>query len=119
MWTHPTNSNLQAEAIPESLKNIMLVMADGGYLVPPSQDASKEPIWSETKKRLERFLPDLFLEIFPDAANEKSAPVSVISSPKRTSAEVPVDDDTKPQEEQPAETETEPATEKPTTPDAW
>ncbi|KAJ6144511.1 hypothetical protein N7470_008406 [Penicillium chermesinum] len=30
------------EAIPESLKNILLVMADGGYLVPPSQDPSKE-----------------------------------------------------------------------------
>ncbi|EPS32545.1 hypothetical protein PDE_07505 [Penicillium oxalicum 114-2] len=55
------------EAIPESLKNILLVMADGGYLVPPSQDASKENIWVETHKRLDRFLPNLFLEVFPDA----------------------------------------------------
>jgi golgi-specific brefeldin A-resistance guanine nucleotide exchange factor 1 len=41
-------------------------MADGGYLVPPSQNPSKEKIWIETRKRLERFLPDLFGELFPD-----------------------------------------------------
>lgn len=57
-------------------------MADGGHLVPPSQDPSKAQIWVETKKRLERFLPALFVEIFPDAARqETSAPVSGISSP--------------------------------------
>lgn len=73
----------QEEAIPENLKNIILVMADGGHLVSPTQDPSKEQIWSETKKRLGRFLPTLFVEIFPDdtAAQEKSAPVSGISSP--------------------------------------
>jgi brefeldin A-resistance guanine nucleotide exchange factor 1 len=76
-----TNYLLQAEAIPESLKNILLVMADGGHLVPPSQDSSKEPIWTETKKRLERFLPDLFKEIFPEDLNEKPAAVSAASSP--------------------------------------
>ncbi|KAG2025533.1 hypothetical protein GB937_002789 [Aspergillus fischeri] len=70
-----------AEAIPESLKNILLVMADGGHLVPPSQDPSKEPIWTETKKRLERFLPDLFKEIFPEDLIEKPAAVSAVSSP--------------------------------------
>jgi hypothetical protein len=50
--------------VPESLKNILLVMADGGYLVPPSQDPSKEEIWVETRTRLGRFLPDLFSEIY-------------------------------------------------------
>lgn len=62
------------EAIPESLKNILLVMADGGYLVPPSQDPSKEQMWNETRKRLSRFLPDLFVEIFPDTAKEPEKP---------------------------------------------
>lgn len=42
-------------------------MADGGYLAPPSQDPSKETIWVETQKRLDRFLPQLFAEIFPPA----------------------------------------------------
>ena len=78
----------QEEAIPESLKNILLVMADGGHLVPPSQDPSKAQIWVETKKRLERFLPALFVEIFSDAARqETSAPVSGVSSPAIPSGE--------------------------------
>lgn len=59
-------------------------MADGGYLVPPSQDATREKIWTETKKRLDRFLPDLFQEIFPPLDETKaaaSAPVSAVPSP--------------------------------------
>ncbi|KAF3483496.1 Sec7 domain-containing protein [Arthroderma uncinatum] len=56
------------EAVPESLKNILLVMADGGYLVaPPNKDPTKDKIWTETRKRLDRFLPNLFAEIFPPA----------------------------------------------------
>ncbi|PGH26999.1 hypothetical protein AJ80_01383 [Polytolypa hystricis UAMH7299] len=63
------------EAVPESLKNILLVMADGGYLVPPSEDPSKEKLWVETQKRLDRFLPNLFSEIFPpETNNQQSAP---------------------------------------------
>jgi brefeldin A-resistance guanine nucleotide exchange factor 1 len=41
----PQSSELtvfQEEAVPESLKNILLVMASSGYLVPPSQDPSHE-----------------------------------------------------------------------------
>jgi len=65
---------LQAEAIPESVKNILLLMADGGYLAPPSQDPSKEKIWVETRKRLDRFVPDLFTEIFPETSKGKPVP---------------------------------------------
>ncbi|EAS27995.3 Sec7 domain-containing protein [Coccidioides immitis RS] len=64
------------EAVPESLKNILLVMADGGYLSPPSEDPTKEKIWIETQRRLDRFLPDLFKEIFPSAFEEKAAPTA-------------------------------------------
>lgn len=87
----PSTNPKQEEAIPESLKNILLVMADGGYLVPPSQDPSKESIWTETKKRLERFLPDLFKEIFPNASDEKSAPVSVAPSPVPSTSTPPAE----------------------------
>lgn len=78
------------EAIPESLKNILLVMADGGYLVSPSQDPRKEEMWLETRKRLGRFLPDLFAEIFPDAGKEaeKSQPGSGVASPAKRSLDV-------------------------------
>ena len=65
-------------------------MADGGYLIPPSQDASKERIWIETRRRLERFLPSLFPEIFPEAlAQDKSSrPLSMISASSPTTATV-------------------------------
>ncbi|KAJ5122311.1 hypothetical protein N7526_009248 [Penicillium atrosanguineum] len=60
------------EAIPESLKNILLVMADGGYLVPPSQDPSKEEMWNETRKRKD---------------TEKSQPASVVNSPDQPASD--------------------------------
>lgn len=78
-----TANDPQEEAIPESLKNILLLMANGGYLVAPSQDQSKEEIWTQTQKRLERFLPDLFREIFPDASKQP-APVAAPSSASPT-----------------------------------
>lgn len=41
-------------------------MADSGYLAPPpADDPGKEKIWVETSKRLDRFLPNLFEELFP------------------------------------------------------
>ncbi|KAF7869708.1 hypothetical protein EAF04_004492 [Stromatinia cepivora] len=51
------------EAVPESLKNVLLVMSSSGYLVPRSQDETQEKLWMETWKRIDRFLPDLRKEI--------------------------------------------------------
>lgn len=53
------------EAVPESLKNILLVMADGGFIQPPSDGSRPTELWDETCKRVDRFLPDLIAEIFP------------------------------------------------------
>ena len=55
------------EAVPESLKNILLVMADGGFITPPTGEKGQEEteLWRETVKRVDRFLPDLIKEIFP------------------------------------------------------
>ncbi|KAI9780242.1 MAG: GDP/GTP exchange factor for ARF [Geoglossum umbratile] len=58
------------EAVPESLKNILLVMSSGGYLVPPEQKPEHEKLWVETWKRLGRFLPDLYSELFPNEAQK-------------------------------------------------
>lgn len=41
-------------------------MANGGYLVPPSEEPKGSQIWEETWKRVDRFLPNLFTEIFPE-----------------------------------------------------
>lgn len=70
-------NDTMVEAVPESLKNILLVMSSGGYLVPPSdgteQSEQQSLLWSETWNRLERFLPGLMLELFPDATRPKQA----------------------------------------------
>ena len=53
------------EAVPESLKNILLVMADGGFIQPPSDASPSTELWDETYKRVDRLLPGLIAEIFP------------------------------------------------------
>ncbi|KAI9679248.1 MAG: GDP/GTP exchange factor for ARF [Caeruleum heppii] len=61
------------EAVPESLKNIILVMSNGGYLVPPDQDAQHARLWNETWKRLDRFLPNLRTELFPPSSGQPAS----------------------------------------------
>lgn len=66
------------EAVPECLKNILLVMSSGGYIVPPAQGVGKggekderaegqKKLWNESRDRLERFLPGLIADVFPEA----------------------------------------------------
>lgn len=69
IYSHPI---FQEEAVPENLKNVLLFMSSNGYLVPPSQDPSKETIWSETWKRIDRFLPELRKDL---ALEEQAEPV--------------------------------------------
>ncbi|KAM7210238.1 ARF guanine-nucleotide exchange factor 2 [Rhypophila decipiens] len=72
------------EAVPENLKNVLLIMSTNGYLVPPSQNPAGEELWSETWKRIDRFLPDLrnSLALEPLTREEPSkaepAPVAVV-----------------------------------------
>lgn len=56
--------------------------------MPPSQDPTKEKIWSETKKRLERFVPDLFADIFPDT-DTNIASKQPVPAPAESSNETP------------------------------
>ena len=63
----------------ENLKNMLLVMSNGGYLAPPDEKPEQEELWNETWKRVNRFLPNFFAELFPEEAGK----------PKR-SKEVPV-----------------------------
>lgn len=55
--------------MPESLKNILLVMANGGLLVPPSENPKYAKLWEDTWRRLERFLPGMFSELFPPSSD--------------------------------------------------
>lgn len=54
----------------ENLKNMLLVMSSGGYLVPPEEKAEREELWNETWKRINRFLPNFFAELFPEEAKK-------------------------------------------------
>lgn len=73
------NPAIQYEAVPESLKNVLLVMNTSGALRPPStsqQQGDDEAIsrideevqrrrWGATKERLESFLPGFLDEVIP------------------------------------------------------
>jgi golgi-specific brefeldin A-resistance guanine nucleotide exchange factor 1 len=45
-------------------------MADSGYLVPPDQKPEKRELWDQTWKNLDRFLPNLRREVFPEPSND-------------------------------------------------
>ncbi|KAF4806065.1 hypotheticall protein [Colletotrichum siamense] len=69
------------EAVRENLKNVVLFLASSGYLVAPSQDPLKETLWSETWKRIDRFVPDLRGDLAleePKASGEQAAIVEAI-----------------------------------------
>jgi len=55
------------EAVPESLKNVILVMNAAEILVPPSADDHRDErqrtLWSATLERMERFLPGFLADI--------------------------------------------------------
>lgn len=76
------------EAVGEGVKNVLLVLGDGGYLVRPKAgqkelDEMRSQLWRETYRRLEIFLPGLMVEIFPE---EKAEPTKEKDDEKEKSA---------------------------------
>lgn len=63
-YMHADNSELLYEAIPESLKNMLLVMASANVLVPNSN------LWTATWRSIDSFLPNLRDELFPEPTKE-------------------------------------------------
>lgn len=75
MSDHPA---IQYEAVPESLKNVLLVMNTSGALRPPTMPHEREDEaisqideevqlrrWAATEERLESFLPGFLDEVIP------------------------------------------------------
>jgi brefeldin A-resistance guanine nucleotide exchange factor 1 len=63
----------QEEAVSENLKNMLLVMSNGGFLAPPDEKPEQEDLWNETWKRINRFQPNFFAELFPEEASKPRA----------------------------------------------
>ncbi|XP_076680881.1 sec7 domain-containing protein garz [Andrena cerasifolii] len=59
-YMHADNSELLFEAIPESLKNMLLVMSSANVL------ASDSNLWAPTWRTIDGFLPDLKADLFPE-----------------------------------------------------
>ncbi|EJT98345.1 Sec7-domain-containing protein [Dacryopinax primogenitus] len=55
------------EAVPESLKNVVLVLHASNVLVPPweQQNAHAQQLWVTTQQRMDRFLPSFLEELIP------------------------------------------------------
>ncbi len=72
--------------MPENLKNVLLFMASSGYLVPPTKDPSKEKLWVETWKRIDRFLPDLKNELPLDEPQPRESVVLAVQAVEEKAA---------------------------------
>ncbi|EUC34639.1 hypothetical protein COCCADRAFT_92963 [Bipolaris zeicola 26-R-13] len=76
------------EAVAENLKNMLLVLSSGGYLAPPDENPDREELWHETWKRINRFQPNFFAELFPEEAGKPARPRP--SKDERAAAKSPV-----------------------------
>ncbi|KII88730.1 hypothetical protein PLICRDRAFT_41948 [Plicaturopsis crispa FD-325 SS-3] len=69
------------EAIPESLKNVVLVMNASDILVPPpsgddQRSEQQKTLWSATQERIERFLPGFLADVISIPEQEPAAPAA-------------------------------------------
>ncbi|XP_040581498.1 Golgi-specific brefeldin A-resistance guanine nucleotide exchange factor 1 [Lepeophtheirus salmonis] len=74
------NTDLLADAIPESLKNMLLVMDTAGTFTNP-ENGSPAPLWDLTWDKLHVFLPNLMPELFGSQnrkPEEKQVPEKVL-----------------------------------------
>uniref|UniRef100_A0A8B9RIJ5 Golgi-specific brefeldin A-resistance guanine nucleotide exchange factor 1 n=1 Tax=Astyanax mexicanus TaxID=7994 RepID=A0A8B9RIJ5_ASTMX len=95
-YMHAGSSDLLLEAIPESLKNMLLVMDTAGIFHSADSRTGYSDLWEITWERIDCFLPRLREELFkqpvPNVPVEPApspAPVSPASSPVPAPASVP------------------------------
>ncbi|GAA5972950.1 hypothetical protein JCM8115_005875 [Rhodotorula mucilaginosa] len=64
---HSGRRDQMFEAVPELLKNVLLVMNASGFLLPPSSPRNEDQarLWTATFERIQPFLPELQRELFP------------------------------------------------------
>ncbi|KAK7440220.1 GDP/GTP exchange factor for ARF [Stygiomarasmius scandens] len=81
---HSNKGDQLYEAVPESLKNVLLVMNSAKILVAPStpdtRDERQRTLWTATSERMERFLPGFLTEIIPTPPTPEVLPGTETSS---------------------------------------
>ena len=68
-------------------------MADGGYLQPPAQGEKPFQMWEMTWKRIDRFLPNLFRDIYPESKPTQLEPSEAASQQQPEGAAGSLDSD--------------------------
>lgn len=59
-------------------------MANQGFLVPPTENPAHSRLWEETSNRLDKFLPGMFEELFPEPnGNQTQQTIPIEISPGR------------------------------------
>lgn len=72
-------SDLLYEAIPESLKNMLLVM-DSAKVFDNGPEGSKGPLWVATWERIHKFLPNMKEELFKEMNQDGGKQISEVMS---------------------------------------
>ena len=86
------SSDLLADAVPESLKNMLLVMETASIF--QENENSSNPLWDLTKEKLNAFLPHLISDLFGDrqiavtkVEEKRTEPVPVVAENQKKSEE--------------------------------
>jgi len=83
------------EAVPETLKNVALVMYATEYLVPPpnreedSRTEQQREMWTVTSDRLQRFLPGFLNDVLGHSRSPTSPPVQSLPLPNPPQSPMP------------------------------
>ncbi|XP_061196225.1 Golgi-specific brefeldin A-resistance guanine nucleotide exchange factor 1-like isoform X2 [Saccostrea echinata] len=81
-YMHTDNSDLLSEAIPESLKNMLLVMDTANIF--HTSDGGESQLWKLTWDRIDTFLPHLQKELFKPKNSEETPVISSQPVPSTT-----------------------------------
>ncbi|GAA6008572.1 Sec7 domain-containing protein [Rhodotorula paludigena] len=88
-FMHSGRRDQMFEAVPELLKNVLLVMNASNFLVPPHEPSRTDEqarLWDATFERIQPFLPELQRELFPPPRVPVPFSASTAASPAQPSA---------------------------------
>lgn len=81
-YMHAGSSDLLLEAIPESLKNMLLVMDTAGIFLSSDSRSGYSALWEITWERIDCFLPHLREELFKQAVMPEPVPNVPVEPPQ-------------------------------------